>query len=61
MFAPYGTDGVDHLMPGGDQVAVTANIHDMDGMFASLQTTEMREAMDRHGVIQPVTFFVEAV
>jgi hypothetical protein len=61
VFSPYGKDVVDHMTPGGDQVAVTVDIHDMDGLMASLQTPAMKEAMDRHGVIQPVTFFVEAV
>ena len=60
VFAPYGTDVVDHVTADGNQVAVTVNIHDMEGFMGSLKSPEMKEAMDRHGVIQPVNFFVEA-
>jgi hypothetical protein len=59
VFAPYGTDLVDHMTPDSNQVAVTVNIHDMEGLMGSLKGPEMQEAMNRHGVIQPVTFFVE--
>lgn len=60
VFSPFGTDVVDHINPDGTQVAVTVNIHDMDGLMGALRTPEMKEIMDRHGVVQPVTFFVEA-
>ena len=59
VFAPYGTHVVDYMTPDSNQVAVTVNIHDMEGLMGSLQGPEMKAAMDRHGVIQPVTFFVE--
>ena len=59
VFSPYGSDVVDHLSSDSNHVAVTVNIHDMDGLMGALQSAEMQSAMNRHGVIQPVTFFVE--
>ena len=59
IFSPYGTDVVDHISPDSNHVAVTVNIHDMDGLTAAIQSPEMQEGMNRHGVIQPVTFLLE--
>jgi hypothetical protein len=43
----------------GDEVAVTMTVHDMAGLQAFLQSEACDEIMQRHGVIKPVTLFVE--
>ncbi|MBE7552113.1 MAG: hypothetical protein HS126_13675 [Anaerolineales bacterium] len=45
---------------GSNKVAVSANLHDMEGMMAWMQTPEAAAAMGSHGVIPPVVFHVEA-
>ena len=60
-FAPFATDVVSYVATdGSNQVAVSANIHDMEGMMAFQQSPEGAEAMDAHGVIQPVIIHIEA-
>lgn len=59
-FADYATDVVDYLpTDGGSTVAVSANVHDMDGMLAALQTPDAVALEESHGVIQPISSFVE--
>ena len=61
VFAPFGTEVVSYVAAdGSNQVAVSANIHDMEGMMAFMQTPEAAAAMESHGVIQPVVFHLEA-
>ncbi len=43
----------------GNEVAVTMTVHDMAGLQAFLQSEACDEIMRRHGVIKPVTLFVE--
>jgi len=51
---------VDYLpTAGGSTVAVSANVHDMDGMLAALQTPDAVALEEAHGVIQPISSFVE--
>jgi hypothetical protein len=60
-FAPFATDVVSYVAAdGSDQVAVSANMHDMEGMMAFMQSPEGAEAMEAHGVIQPVIIHIEA-
>ena len=60
-FAPFATDVVSYVAAdGSNQVAVSANIHDMEGMMAFMPTPESVAAMEAHGVIQPVIFHIEA-
>ena len=57
-----GTNVVDHVaQDGAKTVAVTADVSDMDGMVAALASPppEMVEIMQRHGVIPPLTIYVE--
>jgi hypothetical protein len=61
ILAPFGTEVVSYVAAdGSNQVAVSANIHDMEGMMAMMQTPEAAAAMESHGVIQPVVFHLEA-
>jgi hypothetical protein len=58
-FRDYATDVVDYLpTDGGRTVAVSANVHDMDGMQAALQTPEAIALEESHGVIPPISSFV---
>ena len=57
VFAPFATEVTSYTDPnGGKTVAVTANIHDVPGLQAFMQTPAAAAAMEKHGVIQPVTF-----
>lgn len=61
VFAPFGTEVVSYVAAdGSNKVAVSANLHDMEGMMAWMQTPEAAAAMGSHGVIQPVIFHIEA-
>ena len=61
MMAPFATEIVSYVAAdGSNKVAVSANIHDMAGMMAMMQTPESAAAMESHGVIPPVVFHLEA-
>jgi hypothetical protein len=56
-FAPFATDVTSYTDPaGGKTVALTVNVHDVAGMQAFMQTPAAAASMEKHGVIQPVTF-----
>ena len=56
-FAPFGTDVASYIDPnGGKMVALSINVHDVAGMQAWMKTPAAAAAMEKHGVIQPVTF-----
>ena len=60
VFAPFATEVVSYVAAdGSNQVAVSANIHDMEGMMAFMQTPEAAAAMEAHGVLQPLVFHFE--
>ena len=57
-----GTNVVDHVaQDGAKTVAVTADVTDVDGLLAALTSPppEVLEIMQRHGVIPPLTVYVE--
>ena len=57
----FGTDIVSYVAAdGSNKVAVSANVHDMEGLMAFMQTPEAAAAMESHGVIPPPVFHVEA-
>ncbi len=57
VFAPFATDVTSYTDPnGGKTVALTVNVHDVAAMQAFMQTPAAAAAMEKHGVIQPVTF-----
>lgn len=45
---------------GSNKVAMSANIHDMEGLIAMSQTPEAAAARESHGVLPPVVFHNEA-
>lgn len=58
-----GTNVVDHAaLDGAKTVAISADIPDVDAMVAALSAPppELAEIMGRHGVIPPLTTYVEA-
>jgi len=58
----YATDVTDHVAADGtNQIAITADVHDMSGLEAMLASppTDDAAAMERHGVIPPVTVYLE--
>lgn len=58
-----GTNVTDHVAAdGSNNVAVTADIHDMDAVRALVASPppEIAAQMESHGVIPPVTVYVEA-
>jgi hypothetical protein len=60
VFAPFATEVVSYVAAdGSNQVAVSANMHDMEGMMAYVQTPEAAAAMEAHGVLQPLIFHFE--
>jgi len=61
-FSPYATGITDHVaVDGGNTIAITADVHDLAGAQAMLASPppETLAAMQRHGVIQPITAYIE--
>ena len=62
MFGQFATNVTDHIaMDGSNNVAITADIHDMAGAQAVMTapSPEQAAAVERHGVIQPITVYIE--
>ena len=58
----FATNVTDHVAAdGSNNIAVTADVHDLAGAQAMMSTPspETAAAMERHGVIPPVTAFIE--
>lgn len=57
-----GSDVVDHVAhDGSNQIAVTANVTDVDRMMATLASppAEIAAVMEKHGVLPPLVAYVE--
>jgi hypothetical protein len=57
-----GTNVVDYAaQDGGNSVAIGANIDDVASVVAGLQSPEpeLQAIMERHGVLPPVTIYIE--
>lgn len=62
MFSPFASNVTDHVaMDGSNNVAISADIHDMASAQAILASPspEQAAAAERHGVIQPVMAHIE--
>lgn len=60
--SPFATNVTEHAaIDGSKNVALTMDVHDVPAMQATLATPspELTAAMDRHGVIPPITAHVE--
>jgi hypothetical protein len=58
----YATNVTDHVAAdGSNSVAITADIHDMAGLqeLMASPSPEDTAAQERHGVIQPITAYIE--
>ena len=61
ILGPIATDIVSYVAAdGSNQIALSANIHDMDGWLTLMQSPEAAAAMESHGVIQPIIMHFEA-
>ena len=61
LFGLFATNVTDHVaMDGSNNVAITADIHDMAGAMAvmSSPSPEQTAAGERHGVINPITVHI---
>ena len=57
-----GSNVVDHVAQDGSKVvAVAADVEDVDALMAALSSPppEVAEAMQRHGVLPPLTTYVQ--
>jgi hypothetical protein len=58
----FATNVTDHVAADGSKkIAITADIHDMAGLQAMMASPSPETAaqMERHGVIQPLTVYIE--
>jgi hypothetical protein len=61
-FSAFATQVTDHVaMDGSNNIAVTADVHDLAGAQAMMASPspETAAAMERHGVIPPLTVYIE--
>ena len=61
-FGTFATNVTDHVAAdGSSNVAITADIHDMEGAQAAMDSPspEGAAAAERHGVIPPATVYIE--
>jgi hypothetical protein len=62
LIGPYATNVTDHVAAdGSNNIAITADIHDMAGLQALMDAPSPEDAAaeQRHGVIQPMTVYIE--
>lgn len=62
IISKYATNVTDHVAAdGSNNVAITADIHDMEGLQQLMvsPSAEDSAAEERHGVIQPITAYIE--
>jgi hypothetical protein len=62
VIAAYATHVTDYVaMDGSHNIAVTADVHDMAGAQAMMASPSPQDAaaMERHGVIPPLTVCIE--
>ena len=62
IISKYATNVTDHVAAdGSNNVAITADIHDMAGLqeLMASPSPEDTAAQERHGVIQPITAYIE--
>ena len=58
----YATNVTDYVATdGSNTIAITADIHDMDGVQALMASPSPEDAalQEKHGVIQPVKAYIE--
>jgi hypothetical protein len=58
----FATNVTDHVaMDGSNNIAITADVHDMAGAQATMASPSPEDAAleEKHGVIQPMTVYIE--
>ncbi len=61
-FSPFATDVTDHVaLDGSKTIAITADVHDAAGAQAMLASPppETAALMEQHGVVPPITAYIE--
>ena len=59
-FAPWGKNVVDYLgADGANNVAVSVDVHDLAAMKKALTSPEIEAAKQAHGVIDPISIYIE--
>ena len=59
-FTSWGSNVVDYLSAdGGNNVAVSVDVHDLAGMQRALASAEIAAAKQAHGVLEPVAIHIE--
>ncbi len=59
-FAAWGSNVIDYLgADGGNDVAVSVDVHDLAGMQAAMASPEIAAAKEAHGVLDPIMVHVE--
>lgn len=62
IISKYATNVTDHVaVDGSNNVAISADIHDMAGLqeLMASPSPEDTAVQERHGVIQPITAYIE--
>lgn len=62
VISEFGTQVTDHVaLDGGNNIAITADVHDLAGAQAMMASPspETAATMERHGVIPPLTVYIE--
>ena len=62
ILSPFGSNVTDHVAPdGSNNVAVTADVHDVAALQAAIgsPSPELAAGMHRHGVLPPLTVHIE--
>jgi len=62
VISAYATQVTDHVsMDGSNNIAVTADVHDMAGAQALMASPSPEDVAleEKHGVIQPMTVYIE--
>ena len=62
LIGPFATNVTDHVAAdGSNNVGIPADIHDMAGLQALMASPSPEDAAaeERHGVIQPITVYIE--
>ena len=59
-FASWGTNVVDHFnSDDASHVAVSVDVHDLAGMRKAIASPEIEAAKRAHGVVDPLSIYIE--
>ena len=60
-FASWGSNVVDGVSAdGGNNVSVCVDVHDLEAMQAAMESPEIEAAKQAHGVLEPISVFIES-